>query len=107
MAVKLNRNLKILFHYLIYNWIFAAVGAYFILSLIIFSYFDINVAIPCLIKLITGFKCPGCGLSHAFAHLIKLEFTEMWEANKFSFIVFPAGVYYIVKDFIAFRKKAI
>ncbi|HWZ23547.1 MAG TPA: DUF2752 domain-containing protein [Cytophagaceae bacterium] len=104
MVVKLNNILKNLFNYSIHNWLFTFATVYFLISILLFSYFKINIAVPCLIRLTTGFQCPGCGLTHAFAHIVKLEFTEAWTANKLSFIVLPAGAYYVVKDFISFSK---
>jgi hypothetical protein len=104
MAVKLNNFIGILFNYAKHNWLLTFLGAYFIISIFLFSYLNINIAIPCLIRLTTGFQCPGCGLSHAFAHMIKLEFTEAWVANKISFVVLPLGAYYVVKDFLSFSK---
>jgi hypothetical protein len=105
MAEILNNWIKIILKYSIHNWLYTVVGGYFILSILLFSYFDINIGIPCLFRLATGLKCPGCGLTHAFAHIIKFQFAEAWADNKLSFIVLPAGVFFIIKDFISFRKK--
>ena len=104
MVVKLNNVLKNLFNYSIHNWLFTFAGVYFLISILLFSYFKINIAVPCLIRLTTGFQCSGCGLTNAFAHIAKLEFTEAWAANKLSYVVLPAGLYYAIKDFIAFSK---
>ncbi len=107
MAETLNNWIKLILKYSAHNLFFTVVGGYFLLSMLLFAYFDINIGIPCLFRLATGMKCPGCGLSHAFAHMLKLEFLEAWEHNKLSFIVVPAGFFYLVKDFISFRKVAI
>jgi hypothetical protein len=68
-------------------------------------FWNINIAIPCLFRLIFGFKCPGCGLTHAFIHLFKLEFKEAYSENHFIFLVAAAGLYFITKDFIDFIRK--
>jgi hypothetical protein len=104
MVVKLNNTLKILIAYTKLHWIYGVVGGYFILSVILFSYFKINIAIPCLIRLTTGLECPGCGLTHALAHLIRLEFSEAWSDNKLIFVILPAGLYYFLNDIKSFRK---
>jgi hypothetical protein len=105
MAETLLKYLTLLFKYASENLFFTVVGGYFIFSLILFGYFGIDIGIPCLFRLATGLKCPGCGLSHAFAHLLKLEFAEAWEHNKLAFIVLPAGLFYLIKDFISFKKS--
>ncbi|HVD97356.1 MAG TPA: DUF2752 domain-containing protein [Cytophagaceae bacterium] len=105
MAERLNKWQKLLFHYAVSNLLFVLTGGYFLLSLLLLSFCNLDIGIPCLFRLATGLSCPGCGLTHAFAHLLKLEFAEAWAHNKLSFIVFPAGVYYLIKDFISFRKS--
>ncbi len=107
MAESLNSWLKLILKYSSHNIFFTVVGGYFVLSLFLLGYFNIDIGIPCLFRLATGIKCPGCGLTHAFAHLLKLEFSEAWEHNKLAFIVLPAGIFYIVKDFISFRKSCV
>ncbi|SHJ10435.1 Protein of unknown function [Cruoricaptor ignavus] len=36
--------------------------------------------IPCLIKAITGFDCPGCGAQRSFWLLLNGEFSEAFQA---------------------------
>jgi hypothetical protein len=105
MGRSLLRILQILYKYSAHNLIFSLVGGYFLLSILLIIFFNINIGIPCLFRYFSGFKCPGCGLTHAFIHLLKLEFKEAFAENKFVFIVAAAGLYYIIKDFIAFIKK--
>ena len=38
--------------------------------------------IPCPIRTLTGFLCPGCGISHYFIHLIQFDFKQAFEAVK-------------------------
>jgi hypothetical protein len=65
----------------------------------------IDVCIPCFIKLITGHKCPGCGLTRAFIYLIKSNPKEAYNQNPLIFIVFPSCIFYIITDFLKFKKK--
>ena len=56
--------------------------------------------LPCPFRLITGFKCPGCGLSHAAVSLAKFEFYGAFQANAlfapiFIFIIYEAFRYFI------------
>ncbi len=104
-TLKQSNWIKAIFRYCKHHLLFTLVGAYFVLSMILFASTGINIGIPCLFRLVTGYTCPGCGLSHAFAHLLKLEFTEAWEHNKLIYFVLPAGVFYLIKDFNSFRKS--
>lgn len=37
--------------------------------------------IPCLFRKLTGFLCPGCGVSHMCLALLRLDFPGAWRAN--------------------------
>ena len=106
MDKSLSSQLRILLKYSAHHWIYALVGGYFLISLLLFTYFNINIAIPCIFKLCTGISCPGCGLTHAFSHLLKFEFHEAWEHNKLVFIVLPMGLYYVGKDFWKYYERS-
>tara|TARA_B100000678_G_C17978785_1_gene410151 strand:- start:199 stop:396 length:198 start_codon:yes stop_codon:yes gene_type:complete len=52
-----------------------------------------------------GFDCPGCGLTTAFMHLLQLDAHGAFEANYLIFIILPAGLFFIIKDYLRYRKK--
>ncbi len=41
----------------------------------------IGFGIPCVFNLITGLKCPGCGISRMCKSLMVLDFRSAWEYN--------------------------
>jgi len=43
----------------------------------------------CISVLLFNQKCYGCGMTRACQRIIHGEFTQAWEFNKLSFIVFP------------------
>ncbi len=43
---------------------------------------------PCGFLVFTGYPCPGCGLTTAFAHMIRLEVLGAWHANPFGIVLF-------------------
>lgn len=45
--------------------------------------------IPCMFRLVTGFKCPGCGITTMMVNLSKLNFKAAFIANPFLFITGP------------------
>ena len=50
--------------------------------------------IPCPIRTVTGYLCPGCGISHYFVHMAHLEFKEAFRANPYAFFFVPVAVPY-------------
>ncbi len=49
----------------------------------------------CLFRAITGKKCPGCGMTHAFLAIGKLQIKEAIEYNLFSLPLFLISVIYL------------
>lgn len=48
-----------------------------------------GLAVPCMFRYITGFKCPGCGITTMFAALASLDFKASFNANPFLFVTAP------------------
>lgn len=48
-----------------------------------------GIGIPCIFKLITGYECPGCGVSRMCMSLMKLDFKAAYNYNKVLFILSP------------------
>jgi hypothetical protein len=42
----------------------------------------------CPFKLLTGFPCPGCGLTHAFCDISRGHLQAAWQANPFGFLFY-------------------
>ncbi len=43
----------------------------------------------CPVRVITGFPCPGCGLTHAGFCLLRLDFAGAWSVHPF---IYPIGI---------------
>lgn len=76
------------------------VKIYIILLFVLISYYYINmytgVFIPCVFRELTGFKCPGCGITHMFFDLINFRFKDAFYDNPLVFIYLPFIVAYFV-----------
>jgi len=70
---------------------FIAVG---ILNTIVFRF--TGYGIPCLIRTITGFKCPGCGMTHAVLAAVRGDFAGAMAFNPLSLTIFPVLCLYMV-----------
>lgn len=56
-----------------------------------------GLAIPCMFRKITGWLCPGCGITTLFLCLTRLDFAGACAANPFLFVTGPflaAGLLY-------------
>ena len=62
--------------------------------------------IPCFFRMITGFKCPGCGITHLLFHLVEFKFDEAFYDNPLVFIYLPfILVYYIYNIYLYVYNK--
>lgn len=50
---------------------------------------------PCGFLVFSGFPCPGCGLTTAFAHMVRLQVAGAWHANPFGVVLFTATAAFI------------
>ncbi|MGB4413946.1 MAG: DUF2752 domain-containing protein [Paludibacter sp.] len=81
------------------------IATYFATSIVLKLGFNINILIPCLWKTLFGFECPGCGLTTAFIKIITLDISGAYNANPLIFIALPLGVFYLINDFMKFKRK--
>ncbi len=52
--------------------------------------------IPCIFRLITGWKCPGCGVSHMLVAMARFHFKEAFLENAFLMILMPFAAGYVI-----------
>ena len=71
-----------------------------LLLLILIGYYFLNKKtgfyIPCIFHEITGYKCPGCGITHLVFALLKLNIHEAFISNPLVFIYMPGIIFYFV-----------
>lgn len=63
-----------------------------------------GLAIPCMIRLVTGKHCPGCGLSRMCMALLRLDFREAMRQNCFLFFMLPVFLVYGIWKAITYVK---
>ena len=59
-----------------------------------------GICIPCIFRLITGYKCPGCGVTTMIVSLSRLNFKGAFIANSFLFITGPFVIAEIIYSMI-------
>lgn len=75
------------------------------LMVILLGYYEINkvyhVGIPCLFYKITGYKCPGCGITRALFSLIKGDIKQAIYYNKILMLMLPfIAIYFGYKSYL-------
>ena len=56
-----------------------------------------NLYIPCVFRMITGLKCPGCGITSMIMAVCRFDFKSAFSENPFLFITLPIlGIIYAV-----------
>ena len=80
---------------------------FFILGVVYFIWLKMTeIYIPCLFRQITGYKCPGCGITSMCVNTGAFNFFDAFCANPFIFITLPFIVFEIVYcEFLNFKKR--
>jgi hypothetical protein len=76
------------------SWPYLGAGGWVVASILLFERTGIDARLPCLIKVIIGIECPGCGLTGAVQALLHGDLAAAWASNPLVFVVLPAGVCY-------------
>lgn len=65
-----------------------------------------DITIPCIFRELTGYQCPGCGLTHLFFDLLNLRFKDAFNDNQFAFILLPFLIAFIIyKTYLYIHNK--
>lgn len=55
-----------------------------------------GIGIPCLFYNLSGYKCPGCGMTHALSEIWNGNYLEAWRYNALSITVLPIACIYLL-----------
>jgi hypothetical protein len=94
----------IIWRYILSKTFLSLVLAYMVISVILLTLTGIDICIPCIFSTLTGYHCPGCGLTTATIDLLQLHFVSAWDHNPMVFAVLPAGAYFAWADFSSFLR---
>ena len=77
------------------RWMAAAAAA----TVIYAVWFSLTgIGIPCPIRLVTGFQCPGCGITHMLASLLHGNLRGAWASNPFLLVTSPVLLYLVFRE---------
>lgn len=82
------------------GWPYLAAGAWLVASILLYEGTGVDLRLPCLVKLILGVECPGCGMTGALQALLHADPATAWARNPLVFVVLPAGFYYWVRGYV-------
>ncbi|MCS4226770.1 DUF2752 domain-containing protein [Sphingobacterium sp. BIGb0165] len=88
--------------YLQLHWIYTIVIGCFGAAIALYMLTDIHILVPCLWKAISGYECPGCGMTTALIALLQMKWEEAWSANPMIFGLVPVFIFLILRDFRRF-----
>ena len=63
-----------------------------------------HVGIACPFRAVTGFQCPGCGVSRMCLCLLHLDFAGAWKANPVVLCFLPILLYFAVRLSVRYIK---
>ena len=79
--------------------------------IISYGYYFLNLkfgfTIKCPFHTITGFYCPGCGITRMLFSIITLDFYQAFRYNPFVFVLLVLTIIYLIIKFILLRFKNI
>lgn len=61
-----------------------------------------KMGIPCPVRLITGFQCPGCGISRMLMALIRLDFAEAFRYNPVVLLTLPIILFCVIRSDVGY-----
>ncbi len=95
----MKKRVKLFFHDInSAKWAIALIIAYFVLLRNIFHSM-------CPMVMITGFPCPGCGLTRAGFAVLSLEFERAWDIHPFIYAFIIWIVVFCINRYFLCRRK--
>lgn len=73
-------------------------------GVIYFLLTQLGFAIPCIFHRITGFYCPGCGVTRMCINLVKLNIYDAFRSNPAVFIILPFLIIIFLKRTYSYVK---
>ncbi len=71
----------------------------------ILRFSGIDLFPPCLWKSVTGYCCPGCGITGAALKLIELDISGAWGQNPLVFLILQVFIFETVKIILDTKGK--
>lgn len=75
------------------RWAIMIIIAYFV-------FFRKIIYTICPVVLITGYPCPGCGMTRAGLRLLRLDFAGAWEMHPFIYAVAILGTLFFINRYL-------
>lgn len=62
----------------------------------------LGVGLPCIFRLFTGLKCPGCGITHLVFAVLAGDWQAAWQANQLLFVLLPFLAVFIFSEKVCY-----
>lgn len=74
--------------------------------LILASMYLLGVRVPCMFYRVTGYLCPGCGITRMCLAMLRFDFVTAFRNNPFCFVLsFPFGGYFIYYLYMSIKER--
>ncbi len=80
----------------IINIVIVLITCIFLFGLYFYLNYKYGFGIPCVFHKITGYYCPGCGITRLLFSLVKLDFYEAFKYNQLVFILLPFFIFLVI-----------
>lgn len=74
----------------------------FVLGGAVYTFLYLVPAFPCPVRHMTGFLCPGCGMSRALGEMVQLHFFKSILYNPLAVILAVLGIGFYVQEWFVF-----
>ena len=78
------------------NNIISIISLFIVFIILCIRYLKTGVFLECAIYELTGYYCPGCGITRLFLSLLKLDFYQAFRYNPLIFVSLPIIVILII-----------
>ena len=85
--------------------VFFIVSLLFVLIVYLLISNVLGIYVPCLFHEITGFFCPGCGITRMLHSILVLDFYQAFRYNQLVFVSLPVGLYLYVDNAIKIKNN--
>lgn len=66
-----------------------------------------GIAIPCVFRKVTGYKCPGCGITHMCMALMNFRFVDAYNSHPMLFVQLPFLLLIALRNLITYVKSGV
>lgn len=92
----MKKNHRKMIHLILKEIIRPIILLFLLGGIYLFLFRKFGIGIPCILNKLTGFQCPGCGMTRAFSKIWEGDFYAAWNYNALSITILPVLCFYLI-----------